>query len=95
MIENTEGIPKTRAVLKSTFPCLAFPIAPKALTTPTTKRESVVAEIASILKRYTKTGTPNMLPPPPIIPKIKPIRSAKKYPKNSILYFLQKSVFKK
>jgi hypothetical protein len=47
MIENTEGIPKTRAVLKSTFPCLAFPIAPKALTTPTTKRESVVAEIAS------------------------------------------------
>mgnify|MGYP002354226692 CR=1 FL=1 len=74
MIENTEGIPKTRAVLKSTFPCLAFPIAPKALTTPTTKRESVVAEIASILKRYTNTGTPNMLPPPPIIPKIKPIR---------------------
>jgi hypothetical protein len=90
MIENTEGIPKTRAVLKSTFPCLAFPIAPKALTTPTTKRESVVAEIASILKRYTKTGTPNMLPPPPIIPKIKPIRSAKKYPKNSILYFFTK-----
>jgi hypothetical protein len=52
MIENTEGIPKTRAVLKSTFPCLAFPIAPKALTTPTTKRESVVAEIVYFKKIY-------------------------------------------
>ncbi len=36
--DNTEGIPNNKAVLKSTFPCLAFPVAPTALATPTTKR---------------------------------------------------------
>ena len=79
-----EGIPNKSAVLKLTSFCFMYPKEPIKLVVPTTKRDKAVAVTAPILKIYTKTGTPKILPPPPIIPMTRPMMSAKKYPINSM-----------
>jgi hypothetical protein len=40
-----------------------------------------------IWKRYTKTGTVKILPPPPIRPKATPMSIEAKYPANSMVVF--------
>jgi hypothetical protein len=49
------------------------------------KSEYAVAATASIAKRYTKTGTVRMLPPPPIKPRAIPINIDAMYPKITII----------
>ena len=79
-----DGTPKMMAVLNFTSPFLKYVNDPTKLVEPTIKREYVVANTASKWKRYTKTGTVNMLPPPPISPKEIPISIEAIYPAISI-----------
>jgi hypothetical protein len=79
-----EGAPKTKAVFTWTNPCLNLGQTPTKLLNPTINREYAVASTGSTPKRYTKTGTVKMEPPPPIKPKDIPITIEANNPKTII-----------
>jgi hypothetical protein len=77
-----EGIPKIKVTFHSiSVSCFIAPIIEEI---PTVNKEYAVATFSSREKIYAKTGTANNDPPPPKIPKKKPIMTANTYPKNSI-----------
>ena len=77
-----DGIPKIKVTFHSILPSCF--IEPTIEEIPTVNKEYAVATFSSREKMYAKTGTDNNDPPPPKIPKKIPIKTASKYPKNSI-----------
>lgn len=67
------GAPKMAAVFKLTNPCLYFGNTPTKEVDPTINSEYAVANTGSTPKRYTRTGTVSIEPPPPIRPSEIPI----------------------
>jgi len=55
-------------------------MAPSNEVVPTINNEYAVAVTGFNPKRYTRTGTPNIDPPPPKSPRTKPIKTAPIYP---------------